>query len=98
MAHATDFGLDLIELGDAFQPFAGNPRTVTFEDFTQLSPRVGPTIGDTERITAFARRLREPVLAGISIDLQDAIEAVQERLGMPAAATGRVKINNARRV
>ena len=24
MAHATDFGLDLIELGDAFQPFAGN--------------------------------------------------------------------------
>ena len=49
---ATDFGLYLIELGDALQPFAGNLRAVALEDFTQLSPRVSPTIGDTERVTA----------------------------------------------
>ena len=44
-----------------------------------------------------ARGLGQPVVAGVAIDLQDAVEAVQEGFGILARATGGVEVEHARR-
>ena len=69
---AADVGFDLVELGDPAQPLGGDLRAVAVEDLLQLTPRMGPTMGDTDRTATFPRGARQPVVAGIAVQLQDA--------------------------
>ena len=94
---APDVGLDGIELGDPAQPFGGDVRAVAVEDLLQLAPCVRPAMRDAQRRAAPARRLGQPVVAGIAIDLQDAVEAGQEGFCILARAAGGVEVDHARR-
>ncbi|PPB79361.1 hypothetical protein LV82_02969 [Albidovulum inexpectatum] len=73
---AADVCLDLVELGNPAQPLGGNLRAVAVEDLLQLPAGVGPTMRNADRIAALPRGARQPVLAGIAVQLQDAIEAL----------------------
>jgi hypothetical protein len=55
-------------------------------------------MGHADRIPALARGARQAVIAGITVELQDPVKALQEGLRVLSAAPGRIKIDNARRV
>ena len=57
-----------------------------------------PAVGHADRIAALSGRARKTVVAGISVELQRAVKAAQERLGILPAAIGRVEEDHARRV
>src|SRR6056297_3002566 len=72
--------------------------SVTVEHLLQLAPRMGPAMGDADRVAALAGRACQPVVAGITVELQDPVEAVQERLGVLSAAIGGVEVDHAGRI
>lgn len=89
-AHAADLGLDAVKLGDLAQALGGNFRTVAVKDFLQLATLVRPTMRNLNRRAALAGGARQPVVAGIAIQLQGAVEAPQDLNSMGAGAAGLV--------
>lgn len=85
---ATDIGLDGIEVGDTAQPFSCNLRPVTVEDLFQFAPCVRPAMGHPNGGTALARGFGETVVAGVAVDLQNAVEAGQEGFCILARTAG----------
>ena len=95
---AADIGLDGIELGDAAQAFGGDLGSVAVEDFLEFAPRMRPAMRHPNGRAALAGGFGQPVVAGIAIDLQDAVEAGEEGFGILARATGGVEVDHAGRV
>ena len=67
-------------------------------DLAQSPAAMAPAIGQPHRRTARAAGSGEPVVAGIAVDLEDAVEAVEELFGIFAAAPGRVEVDHAGRI
>ena len=57
-----------------------------------------PTVPELQRCAAFAAPAGQPIVTGIAVDLEDAVEAVEELFGMFAAAPGRIEVDDARRI
>ncbi|CUH21718.1 hypothetical protein JSE7799_00573 [Jannaschia seosinensis] len=94
-SHAADLSLDLVELGNAAQAFGRDLGAVAIEHFLQLAPGVRPAIRHADRLTAFAGGARQAVVACVSVDLQDAVEAGQELLRVLPAPAGGVEVDHA---
>ncbi len=90
---APDGGLDRIELGDAPQRFGRDRRAGRLMHLVELAPRVGPA-GCELDVAAVA----EPIEAGITVDLNDALELGQMRSGTLGLAIGTVEIDRRRRI
>ena len=95
---AADIGLDGVELGDPAQDLGGDLRAAALMDLAQSPAAMAPAISQPQRRTAPAVRSGQPVVAGIAVDLEDAVEAVEEALGIFAAAPGRVEVDHAGRI
>lgn len=95
---AADIGLDNVEFGDAAQAFGGDIGAVAVEDLLQLAPCMRPAMRHPNGGAALARGFGQAVVAGIAIDLQDAVEARQEGFGILSRATWGVEVDHARRV
>lgn len=91
---ATDIGLDGIELGDAAQAFGGNLGAVAVEDFLELAPCMRPALRHPKGCAALAGRFGQPIVAGVTVDLQDASKAGEEGFGILARATGGIEVND----
>ena len=57
-----------------------------------------PTVPELQRCAAFAAPAGQPIVTSIAVDLEDAVEAVEELFGMFAAAPGRIEVDDARRI
>ena len=55
---------------------------------------MGPACGQPQRRAALTLESCEPVIALVSIDLKDAVEAVEDMLGMFATASWRVVVDH----
>jgi len=97
-SHAADLGLDPVELGDPAQPLGGDLRSITVEDFLQLPAGMCPAVRNRDRRAARARGARQPIVAGIAVQLQDAVEALQDLLRVHAGAARAVSKDHAGRV
>ena len=95
---AADIALDGKEFGDPAQAFGPDLGAAAVVDFSQFSPAMRPTIRKLYRRAALPAPAGQPVVTGISIELQDAVEALQERFGMFAAAPGGVEVHDAQRI
>lgn len=84
----SDAGFDLVDLGDAAQAFGGNLGAVLLIDVVQLAPGMRPAIGELQRRATHALWFGQCVIAGISVNLQDAVEAGQNVHRMAAVAPG----------
>ena len=94
----ADLGLDGVELGDPAQALGCDLRAAAVVDFAEPAPRMGPTVCQPYRRAALAAPAGQPVVTGLAVDLQDAVEAVEEALGIFAAAPGGIEVHHARRI
>jgi hypothetical protein len=69
---STDVFVDGIERGDMFERFAGNRRRSRDGEFVEVTPYMRPA----ERKPDVAA-LGQLAVAGIAVDLQDALEAIE---------------------
>ena len=69
-AAATDVLLDGIETSDALERFAGDRRRTGGGEFVEVAADMGPAEGELH-----VAALGEHPVAGIAVDLQDALEA-----------------------
>jgi hypothetical protein len=53
----------------------GDLGAIAVEDFLEFAPRVRPAVRHPNGRAALAGRFGQPVVAGVAIDLQNAIEA-----------------------
>lgn len=90
----TDLVLDAIDAGDLLEPILGDGGGLALGDFVELTAGMRPAIGELDRATV-AFGAGQPVVAGVTVNLQDAAEAFEEALGMLAAATGCIAIGDA---
>ena len=88
---STDVFVDGIERGDMFERFAGNRRRSGDGEFLEVTPYMRPA----ERQPGVAA-LGQLAVAGIAVDLQDALEAIEMGDRPLGFAIGRVDIGNAR--
>src|SRR5690606_40159 len=95
---AADLLLDGIEAGNPLEDFIGNRRTVLRRCLDDLASGMAPAMGKQQRRTALSLGSGKPVVSCITVDLQHAIEAFQDCLGMNAAAPRRIMEDNARRI
>lgn len=93
-----DLGLNAVELSDPAQAVSRDFRTVAVEDLLQLAPRMRPAVGHRDRRAALAGGARQSIVTGISIQLQDAVEALQDLLGMGASTAWAIGEDHAGRV
>lgn len=84
-----DFGLDATEFADTLHAFFGNWRWTGACDLDQFAAGMRSAIGQPD-CGAGAVGRDQPVVAGITIDLQDAAEALQYPFGMATATTRRI--------
>src|SRR6056297_3019016 len=87
-----------MDLGDASQALGGDLRGVAVEHLLELAPGVRPAMGHADRIAALAGGARETGVAGMAIELQRAVEAAQERLGVLPTAVGGVEEDHPGRI
>ena len=64
---------------------------VAVEHFLQLAPGMRPAMGHADGVAALAGGVHQAVVARISVELEDPVEAAQERLGVLPAAAGRIE-------
>ena len=95
---AADIGLDGIEFSDPAHTLGCDLRAAAVMDLTHFSPAMRPTVRKLQWRAAPAARTGQPIVAGITVDLQDAVEAVEEALGIVAAAPGRIEVDHAGRI
>ena len=97
-AHAADLGLDPVKLGDPAQPLGCDLGAVAINDFLQLAPGMRPAMGDGDRRAACPGWARQAVVAGIAIQLQDAVKALQNALCILAPTVRRIGEDHTRRI
>ena len=90
-AAATDFLLDGIETGDAFERFAGDRRRARGGEFVEAAANMGPAEGELH-----VAALGEHPIAAIAVDLQNALEAGEVGDRPLGLAIGRIDIGDAR--
>ena len=95
---AADIGLDGVELGDSAQALGGDLRAAAVVDLAQFSSRMRPTVRKLQWRAALAAPAGQSVVSSVAVDLEDAVEAVEEVLGMFAAAPGRIEVDHAGRI
>jgi hypothetical protein len=95
---AADVGLDGVEVRDAAQAFGGNLGAVAVEDFLELASCMCPAMRHPNGCAALAGRFGQPIVAGVPVDLEDAIKADQEGFGILARAARGIEIDHAGRV
>ena len=79
---ATELGLDGVEFGDAPQGFLGQRRLCGDMDVVELAAHMRPAEGEPRGIVRLSgNQAAEP---GIAIDLKQAAEPAQMRLGVLA--------------
>ncbi|TCS62714.1 hypothetical protein EDD52_1088 [Primorskyibacter sedentarius] len=83
---APDVGFDTIEIADTLHAILGNRRAAGPGDLHKFAPGMRPKVGQGDIMS----RLEKAIVVAIAIDLQDALEATQDLLGVPTAAPGRV--------
>ena len=89
-AHAADLSLDPVKLGYPAQALGRNLGAVAIKDLLQFSPDMRPAISDGDRCAACPGRTRQTVVAGIAIQLQGAVKAMEDALCVFARAVGRI--------
>ena len=72
---------------------AGDRRSLGDEAFVEAAPHVGPAEGEAD-----VALLGERAIAGVAVDLKDALEAGKMRDRLRGLAVGRVDIGDRRRV
>jgi hypothetical protein len=82
---AADLFLDRVERGDARKNGVSDGGARLRGGGDDLAPGVRPACGQPQRGAACAVWPREPMIACISIDLQNAVEAFEDAFGMSAA-------------
>ena len=90
---AANVGLDPIERGDALQRLRCDRRSLGDEAFVEAAPQVRPAEGE-----AHVALLGERAIAGVAVDLENALEAGKMRDRLGSLAVGRVDIGDRRRV
>jgi hypothetical protein len=79
-AHAADFRLDPVKLGDPAQALGRNLGAVAIKDLFQLAPGRRLAMRDNDWRAASPERARQAVVVGVAIQLQDAVKALQDAL------------------
>ena len=74
--HAPDLGFDLVKPGDPLQPVFGDRGGAVAGDFKEFAAGMRPAIGKPDG-GASPVGLDQAVLPGMTIDLQDAGEALK---------------------
>src|SRR6185369_4498623 len=90
---AADICLGLVEELDARECLGGDRCITAHVEFVELAPQVAPTISEGYR-PAGARRCRQLLVDDISVDLENAVEPLQQFDGMLAAAATRVGVGH----
>ena len=67
-------------------------RAAAVVDFAEAVSTMCPTVCQPQRRAALAAWSGQPIVAGIAADLQDTVEALEERFGIFAAAPGRGRV------
>ena len=88
---AADIGLDGVEFGCDL-------RAAAVVDFAKPTPAMRPTVRKPQRRAALAARSGQPVVAGIAVNLEDAVEAGEELFAMFTTAPGRIEVDDAGRI
>ena len=94
---ATDLGLDVVEQLDARERLGRDRRVAADIDLVELAPEVAPAVGERHRTAGPCGR-GQLLVDGVAVDLQDAVEAVEQLHGVLAAAAGRVGVGDRRRI
>jgi hypothetical protein len=89
-AAATDVLLDGVKFGDVPERLAGNGRGARRGEFVELAPHMRPAECKLDVAT-----LGQLAVAGIAIDLQDSLEALEMGDRALGFAVGRVDIGDA---
>ena len=92
----VDVALDGEQRIDAGDRLDGDRRLVEPRQVEELAPRMGPARRLDDR-PGLAASLVQPVVAGIGVGLHQPVPGRQVRLGMLAAAVGRVEVGRRRR-
>src|SRR3954453_3641572 len=92
-AAAADVFLDGVEHGDMFERFAGDRRRTGGGELVKVTPDMRPAERQPD-----VPPLRQLAVAGIAIDLQNSLEALQVGDRPLGFAVGCIDIGNARRV
>jgi hypothetical protein len=90
---ATNVGFHPIERGDALQRLVGDGRRFGDGAFVEAAPQMRPAEGEAD-VTFVCKR----AIAGVAVDLKDALEARKMRDRLGPLAVGRVDIGGRRRV
>src|SRR5207248_8723721 len=90
---ATDVLLDSVELSDVFERLARNGRRARSCEFVEVAPHMRPAERKRD-----VPALGELGVAGIAIDLQDPLEAIEMGDRPFRLAVGCIDISNARRI
>ena len=85
-------------LVDAAQAFGGDVGAAAVQDLFQFTSPVRPTIRHPNSRAALAQGFGQPIIAGVTVDLKDAIKAGEEGFGILPRATGGAKVADAGRV
>src|SRR6056297_3831606 len=67
---------------------------VAVEHFLQLAPGMRPAMGHADGSAALAGGARQPIVARISVELEDPVEAAQERFSILTTPIGRIEEDN----
>ena len=90
--------LDPVEFCDPREDGVRHRRAGLRRRLDDLSPPVAPAERQRQGRAALALGPRQPAIAAVAIDLQDALEAVEETLGMLATAPRRIVEGDTRRI
>nr|AAA88642.1 unknown protein [Plasmid Ti] len=93
----SDAVFDLVESGDTQQRLVNDGRALLWLGLDQLSAAVCPAEGQTQRIAARAFWRGEVGVAAIGIDLDRAVEAIEDFCGIFAVTSGPIMEHHARR-
>lgn len=85
-AGAADLSLDGVELGYPAQALGCDVGAADVVDLAEPALGMTPTEGPPQRHTAPAARSGQPVVAGIAVDLENAVGAAKQLFGVFAVA------------
>ena len=73
----TDLLLDPVERGDALETFLRDRRSRLGRRLDDLTPSMSPAVGQPEGAAVFTPIIGQPIVAGIAVDLENALEPFQ---------------------
>ena len=94
---ASDLGLDLVKRGDAIQNFCSDRRRPTLVDVKEVSSPMRPAKRQVQGIFLPAS-IGQRVIAGVSVNLENALEATECLTCIFASTAWRINVDDARRI